>query len=50
METADARQRGPAGVSRLRPLSRRALITLLPPGVAIRIRKPWVLRRYAFFG
>jgi hypothetical protein len=43
-------QRGPVGVSRWRPFRRRALRTLRPPGVAMRTRKPWVLRRYAFLG
>jgi hypothetical protein len=34
-----------AGVKRFRPLRRRALRTCLPPGVAMRTRKPCVLRR-----
>jgi hypothetical protein len=34
-----------AGVRRLRPLRRRALSTWRPPGVAMRMRKPCVLRR-----
>ncbi len=34
-----------AGVKRFRPLRRRALSTCLPPGVAMRTRKPCVLRR-----
>jgi len=37
--------RGAAGVRRLRPLRRRAFSTCLPPGVAMRARKPCVLRR-----
>ena len=49
-QPAAARQRGPVGVRCFRPLRRRALSTLRPPGVDIRIRKPWVLRRYAFLG
>ena len=40
----DAHRTG-AGVSCLRPFRRRALITCRPPGVDIRIRKPWVFLR-----
>ena len=37
---------GPQTARRLRPLARRALITLRPPAVFMRTRKPWVrLRR-----
>ena len=39
-----------AGVRRLRPLRRRALSTWRPPGVDMRMRNPWVLRRYFFLG
>lgn len=35
---------------RLRPLARRLLITSLPPGVAIRARKPWRRRRLRLLG
>jgi hypothetical protein len=49
-EPAPFRQRGPVGVRRFRPFRRRALSTLRPPGVDIRARNPWVLRRYAFLG
>jgi hypothetical protein len=49
-ENVLAAQRGPVGVSRCRPLKRRAFRTLRPPGLAMRMRNPWVLRRYAFLG
>ena len=38
-----ARFGGTVTVNRLRPLARRRLMTLRPPGVAMRARKPWVL-------
>jgi len=36
--------------SLLRPLARRRLITILPPGVAIRARNPWRRRRLRLLG
>lgn len=38
------------GVRRTRPLARRALITLRPPKVAMRARKPWVRARFRVLG
>lgn len=38
------------GARRARPLRRRALITLRPPFVAMRARKPWVRRRDTLWG
>src|SRR5207253_1891683 len=38
------------GVSRRRPLRRRALMTLTPPGLDMRARNPWTLTRWRFFG
>ncbi len=38
------------GVRRVRPLARRALITLRPPLVAMRARKPWVRARLRLLG
>lgn len=34
----------------LRPFARRRLKTLRPPGVAMRLRKPWVLSRFKLLG
>lgn len=41
---------GVVTVRRLRPFARRRFITSLPPGVAIRARKPWRRRRLRLLG
>ena len=45
-----ARFGGTVTVSLLRPLDLLCLRTLRPPGVAIRVRKPWVLFRFILLG
>lgn len=45
-----ARLGGTDTVNFLRPLARRRLITLRPPGVAMRARKPWVRLRLILLG
>ncbi len=45
-----ARFAGVDTVSRLRPFARLALITLRPPGLAMRARNPWRRRRFTLLG